>query len=120
MHCRRHQAAPKVVENLPAGDDRQRIGNRLSRCIRDRPPEPARDLPVPTHPPVQPRRKRQIVRRVVVDEMDIGAERGARVRSLEQIVAQQRVGGHASGKRRLKRVDVVDALADVAPLVKRS
>ena len=42
---------------------------------------------------------------------------GARERALEQVVAEQRVLGHAAGERRLERVDVVDALADVAALV---
>ena len=42
---------------------------------------------------------------------------GARVRPFEQVVAEQRVLRHASRQRRHERVDVVDALADVAALV---
>ena len=64
------------------------------------------------------RGERQVVRRVVVDEVDVGAQPRARVEALEQVVAEQRVLRHAVRERRLERVDVVDALADVAALVK--
>ena len=59
----------------------------------------------------------QIVERVVVDDVDVGAERRARERPLEEVVAEQRVVRHAPGERSLEGVDVVDALADVAALV---
>ena len=76
------------------------------------------DLPVAARPAVLARRERQVVRRVVVDQMDVGAQSGARVRPFEQVVAQERVLGHAVLQRRLEGVDVVDALADVAAFVK--
>ena len=45
-------------------------------------------------------------------------EPGARIEPLEEIVAEQRVLGHAPGERGIERVHVVDAFADVAALVK--
>ena len=61
----------------------------------------------------------QVVVRVVVDDVDVGAQRRARERPLEEVVAEQRVVRHAAGERPLERVDVVDALADVAALVEQ-
>ena len=65
------------------------------------------------------RGKGEVVRRVVVDQLDVGDEPGARVEALEQVVAEQRVLRHAAGERGLERIDVVDPLADVAALVKQ-
>ncbi len=59
---------------------------------------------------------RQIVRRRALEQLDVGHEPRAREESLEQIVAEQRVLGHASFERRLERVHVVDALARVRSL----
>ena len=93
------QAAPQVVEDLPARDDRQRVAARrrplASGTVR---PEPARDLPVAAHPAVQPRRERQVVDGVVVDQLDVGAQAGARVEPFEQVVAEQRVLRHAAAR----------------------
>ena len=61
---------------------------------------------------------REVAGRVVVHEVDVGAQTRARVEALEQIVAEERVLGDAARERRFERVDVVDALADVAALAK--
>ena len=58
-----------------------------------------------------PARVRQDVRRIVVDDFDVGDERGPRVDALEQIVREQRVLRHAAVERRHEGVDVVEALA---------
>ncbi len=90
----------------------------LPRGVRNRAPQPARDLPVAAHPPVLPRGVGEVAAGIVVDEVDVGDEAGARVEPFEQVVAEERVLRHAPGERGLERVDVVDALADVAALVK--
>ena len=107
---RRHEAAAQVVEDLPARDERQAIALEAGagRHPREQPPQ---DLPVAAHPAVLPARVGQHVRRVVVDDLDVGDERGPRVNALEQIVREQRVLGHAAFERRHERVDVVEALA---------
>ena len=114
---RRDQAAPQVVEDLPARDCRQPVGHDGAVGVADRAPGPARNLPVAADPPVLAGGEAQVVGRVVVDDVDVGAQRGAGERPLEEIVAEQRVVRHAPGERPLERVDVVDALADVAALV---
>ena len=87
--------------------------------VGHRAPQPARDLPVAAHPAVLPRRERQVVRRVVVDRARCRCTARRAHRALEQVVAQERVLGHAAAERRFERVDVVDALADVAAFVKQ-
>jgi hypothetical protein len=65
-----------------------------------------------------PRGIGQVGRRIVVDQIDVGDQAGASEEPLEQIVAEQRVRRNPVRKRSVERVDVVDSLADVAPLVK--
>ena len=65
------------------------------------------------------RGKCEVLRRVVVDQLDIGAQAGARVRTLEQIVTEQRILRHAIVERSIEGIDVVDALADVAAFVEQ-
>ena len=58
------------------------------------------NLPVAAHPAMLPPRVREHARRIVVDDLDVGDERGPRVEPLEQIVRQQRVLRHAPVERR--------------------
>ena len=111
------QAAPQVVENLPARNDRQRVRHRAATLVAHGTPQPAHDLPVAPDPAVLPRGERQVVRGIVIDEMDVGAQARSRVHALEQVVAEQRVGRNAPVERGAEGVDVVDALANVAAFV---
>src|SRR2546429_75550 len=52
----------------------------------------------------------------VLEELDVGDERGPREEPLEEIVAEQRVFRHPSLERSLEGVDVVDPLAGVRAL----
>ena len=65
------------------------------------------------------RRVGEVIRREIVDELDVGAQAGPRVEPLEEIVAEERLFRHAIRERVVKRVDVVDALADVAAFVEQ-
>ena len=58
-----------------------------------------------------PPRVRQHARRVVVDQLDVGDERDARVQPFEQVVRQQRVLRDRVLERGDEGVDVVQALA---------
>ncbi len=107
---RRRQAAPQVVENLPAGHQRQAIALEADPRGHER-EQPQQNLPVAADPAMLTSRVREHARRVVVDDFDVGDQRGARVQSLEQVVREQRVFGHAALERRRERVDVVQALA---------
>ena len=78
------------------------------RHEREQPPQ---DLPVAADPAVLASRVREHARRIVVDDLDVGDERRARVEPFEEVVRQQRVLGHAPLERGRERVDVVEALA---------
>ena len=99
--------AAQVVEHLPAAERRQRA--LAVRAAED----PGQQLPVAARPAVLARRGDVVARGELLDHLDVGDEPGAREDALEEIVAQQRVLGHAAGERRLEGIDVVDALAGV-------
>jgi hypothetical protein len=54
---------------------------------------------------------REDARGIVVDQLEIARERGARVEAFEEVVRQQRVLGHALAERLAERVDVDQPLA---------
>ena len=110
----RQQASPQVVRDLPARDRGQHVPHARAALCRNRSPQPRQQLPVAANPSVQARNPRQVVAGKIVDDFEVGAERDARKQPFEQVVAQQRVVRHAAVERALERVDVVDALADVA------
>ncbi len=91
---RRHQAAPQVVEDLPPRDERQPIAPPAG-ARRHHGQQPPQDLPVAAHPAMLAFRMREHARRIVVDDLDVGDERRARVQPLEQVVRQQGVLRHA-------------------------
>ena len=115
----RQDAAAQVVEDLPARHDRQCVRHGAAARVRHRPPQPAGDLPVAANPPMLARGERQVVRRVVVDEVDIRAQTGACVEPFEQIVAEQVVLWNPVRERGVEDVHVVDAFPDVAAFVKK-
>ena len=104
----------RIFQRAIAGSRLGTTAPLASRTVRQ---DPARDLPVAADPAVLAGGEAQIVVRVVVDDVDVGAERRPRERPFEEVVAEQRVVRHAPGERPFEGVDVVDALADVAALV---
>ena len=81
--------------------------------------DPRQELPVAARPAVLARRRHEVVRGELVEQLDVGHEPGPREDALEQVVAQQRVLGHAVRHRRCERVDVVDPLAGEAALAEQ-
>ena len=61
----------------------------------------------------------QVVRRELVEELDVGHETRPGEDALEQVVAQEGVLGDPVGHRRRERVEVVDALPGEAPLAEQ-
>jgi len=55
----------------------------------------------------------------ILDDFDVRCQSGAREDPFEKVVAQQRAVGHAAGKRRFERVNIVDALAGVGALAEQ-
>jgi hypothetical protein len=109
--ARRDEAAPQVVENLPARDERKPVTHAAPPRVGDDREQPARDLPVAARPAVLAHRISHVACRVVVQKFHVRHERGPRVESLEQVVTEQRVLRHAVGERSGEGVHVVQALA---------
>ncbi len=64
--ARRDEAAPQIVENLPAPDEREPVPHAAPVRVGHGRQHPARDLPVAARPAVLPHRVRHVARRVVV------------------------------------------------------
>src|SRR5690348_7049115 len=78
--------------------------------------KPANYLPIAARPAMRAFGVSFVRRGIVVEQLDVGRERGACKQRFEKIVTQQRVRRHAVFERVLKRVDVVQALAGEAAL----
>ena len=88
-------AAAEVVEDLPAVDPREAVRQVVEVGARDAAAKPREELPVAAHPAVEPARKRQIARRIVLVEDDVGRQRGPAVDSLEEIInSTYKAGGN--------------------------
>jgi hypothetical protein len=79
--------------------------------------EPGQELPVAAGPAVTTAHLDRVGRRIVLEEQDVADQPRARVRALEQIMAEDPVLGELAADRPLEGVDVVDALADEGALV---
>ena len=87
-----------------------------ARAARSAPPargqQPARDLPVAADPAVPAAHVRAVARRILLVQLHVAQQAGARIAAFQQIVAEDAVLGKAPSERALERIDVVDALAD--------
>ena len=72
---------------------------------------PSHDLPVAAHPAVFPPAVGTEVRRVIVDELDIGNEAGPRIGAFDQIVAEQGVFRKAALQHLAQRIHFIDTFA---------
>ena len=73
--------------------------------------EPSCDLPVAAHPAVFAAGMGGVVRRVVVDDFDVGDEAGASVGALDEVVREESVAREAAVEYLVKDGDFVDAFA---------
>ncbi len=108
---RRNQGPPQVVEDLPPADGVERVSLGRAVLAHDRRPQVRHDLPVAPDPPVHPRGGGQVVRRVVVEDLDVARERDAQERALDQIVAEKGVVREAVVEQCSEQVDLEDPLA---------
>ena len=110
-----HGAPPEIVEDLPAGEDRQpiRLGAIGSRHHRR---QPLKELPVAPNPAVLPPGVGEISARIVIIDVDVGDQAGAGEVAFDQIVRQQPILGEPPVGCLLEGVDLVNPLAGEAPL----
>ncbi len=105
---RGRQGPAQVVDHLPAGDAGDRAPGSAARGVARPAEDPGQELPVAARPSVLAGRGDEVVRRELVEELDVGHEAGPREDALEQVVAQERVLGDAVRHRGRERVEVVD------------
>ena len=81
--------------------------------------QPLRDLPVAADPAPAARRVGGVARRVVLEQLHVAQQAGARVAAFEQVVAEDPVLGEPPVHRLFEGLDLVDALADERPLAEQ-
>jgi hypothetical protein len=116
--ARRRQRAAQVVGHLPDPDQRDR-GHPRRAVGGTAAEDPGQELPVAARPAMLARDRDVVAGGEFLDDLDVRDEARAREDAFEQVVAEQRVLGHAAGERRLEGIDVVDALAGIGPLVEQ-
>ncbi len=109
----------QVVDHLPAGDTRDGAPAPPARGIAGAAEDPWQELPVAAGPAVLACRRDQVVRRELVEELDVGHQPGPGEDALEQVMAQERVLGYAVRHRRGEGFEVVDPLAGEAPFLEQ-
>ena len=109
---RRDETAPQVVEELPLRQHARADSSGGSPLAGNARQQPPRKLPVAANPAVPAAHVRAVAGGIVLVQLHVAQQPGARVAAFEQIVAQDPVLGEASPERPLERIDVVDPLAD--------
>ena len=105
------QCPPEIVEHLPPADERD--PGRAPRVGRGSPDDPGEQLPISARPPVLPGNGNLVVRRELLEQLDVRDESGPGEDPLDEIVAQERVLRHAAGQGRGERVHVIDPFAGI-------
>ena len=112
------QGPAQIVEDLPARNAGDRIGDPAARFIGNAGKHPLRNLPVAAHPAVFAAVVGAVVRRVVVDKLDVGGQACARIGAFDQVVAQQGIARKAAVEHGVKRCNFIDSLAGKNALAK--
>ena len=112
----RRQRAAQIVDHFPPADDRDPAARRTARGGVAAAEDPRQQLPVAARPAMLTIGRHVVARWKILDDFDVRCQASAREDSFKEVVAQQRAVGHAAGKRRFKRVNIVDALAGVGTL----
>ena len=105
------QAAAKVIEDLPTRDGADGIVDKLAGLIGDAAEEPLCDLPVSADPAMLAAGVGGVVRRIVVDDLDVGDEAGAGIGAFDEVVREEGVAGEAALEDLMENADLVDAFA---------
>ncbi|MDT4803918.1 hypothetical protein FQZ97_366840 [compost metagenome] len=109
---RRLQAAPQVVEDLPARQGAEAVAFQAAVRFRRPRQKPRQQLPVAANPAVPAFHVGAVARRVFLVQLHVAEQAGARIAALDQVVAEDAVVGKAAFQRLLEGVHRVDALAD--------
>src|SRR6202012_1728977 len=101
----------QVVEDFPAGNRRGWIAHIVPGLVWHAREEPLYDLPITPNPAMVAAPVRRVMRRIVLDDFDIGRQSRAGISAFDQVVAEQRIAWKAPVEHRIKRCDLIDAFA---------
>ena len=93
--------------------------NPIAVGVSCAPEDPRQQLPVTACPAVLARRGGRIVRRKLIEELDIGDQSCPCEDAFKEVVTQQRVLRYSPGEGCLKCIDIVDPFADVRALTEK-
>ena len=83
----------------------------MSGLVRHRGEEPSHDLPIASNPPVLTPCVSFVLRRIVIDNLNIGDQPGSHIRPFNQVMREQGVAWEAPLQHLVQNADVVDSLA---------
>ena len=106
------QTAPQVVENLPAGQHRERILLQARIGAGNTRQQPARNLPIAANPTMPAAHIRAVARWVFLVQLHVAQQPGPGVTAFQKIVAENPVVGKTPAQRPFECIDLIDALAD--------
>ncbi len=113
------QTAAKIIENLPAVDQRQSIRLASRSRARGHPwQDPRRNLPVSAYPAVLPFAVARVVVGKLFEQFHIRGETDADMHSFDQVVTQQTLFGETPRENFVEGPDVVDSFSVINPFPK--
>ena len=105
------QRTAEIVEDLPAGDGGDGVGDLAAGLVGHVAGEPLDDLPVAADPAMFAAGVGGVVRGVVVDDFDVGDEAGAGVGAFDEVVREEGVARESAVEDLVEDRDLVDAFA---------
>ena len=114
QECQRRgrQTAPQVVEDLPAGQHRERILLQARIGAGNARHQPLRNLPIPANPTMPAAHIRAVAGGVFLVQLHIAQQPGPGVTPFQKIVAEDPVVGETPAQRPFECINLIDALAD--------
>src|SRR2546430_12143238 len=115
----RNKAAPKVVENFPPRQRRDRIADAATLGVANARQQPRQNLPVASNPAMPPDGVDLVARRIVLVKCHVAHQAAAGIDRFQQVVAQDSILPKATGQSALASIDVINALADERALAEK-
>ncbi len=104
------QPATNRIKATGSNSER-RSGRKVPGLVRNARKHPLGNLPVAAHPPVLTARVSAVVRRVIVNQLNIADESGARVGAFDEVVTEQGVTRKPMIQHRVERGDFINAFS---------
>ncbi|MDT4817730.1 hypothetical protein FQZ97_508130 [compost metagenome] len=119
QECRRLQAAPQVVGDLPARQAGQAVALVAPLGVRRPGQGPGQQLPVAANPAVAALRIAAVARRELLVELHVAEQSGTGEAALDQVVAEDAVIREVAVEGVLEGIHRIDSLADERALLEQ-